>query len=110
MTVETLKACISADLSTDFSVSILSFNGTVLSDNTATLSSVNITSHEMLSVSTPGQTSAAPRPTAATSAALTALQSSTSSPTTNTEVLVDPSLRMEMLPTDLGPQQFVSLI
>ena len=51
MTIQTLKACISADLSIPSENQILRYQGTTLDNNDATLESCGITSHEMLQVS-----------------------------------------------------------
>jgi len=106
MTIETLKACISADLSIAPEQQQVTFSGTVLANNEATLESYGITAHEMLQVSVIGSSNAP----AAPSAALAALQASANDTPVDDETLVDPSLRMEMLPPNLGPRQFHNIV
>ena len=115
MTVELLKSCISADLSIPTETQILTYSGTPLEDNTATLESYGITSHEMLQVSVVGGSSSAA--TAAT-AATTTTTSSSSSPalaalqasSPDDDTLIDPSLRMEMLPPQLAPEKWHNIV
>jgi len=106
MTIETLKACISADLSIAPEQQQVTFSGTVLANTEATLESYGITAHEMLQVSVIGSSNAP----AAPSAALAALQASANDTPVDDETLVDPSLRMEMLPPNLGPRQFHNIV
>ena len=114
MTVETLKACIAADLSISSESQVLNFSGTVLADNAATLESVGITSDEMLQVTVlgSGSGSSSAATAAAAAAASPALEALRTNPTSvgSEETLIDPSLRMEMLPPDLGPQQFHNIV
>ena len=109
MTIETLKACISADLSIAPEQQQVTFSGTVLANNEATLESYGITAHEMLQVSVTGGSNASAAPSAP-SAALAALQASANDTPVDDETLVDPSLRMEMLPPNLGPRQFHNIV
>ena len=109
MTVETLKACVSADMSLPPESQTLTFNGTTLVDNAATLQSYGISQNEMLQVSVVGSTTPG-NASASTSAALSAIQSSSNGESVSEDVLVDPSLRMEMLPPNLGPQQFHDIV
>ena len=69
----------------------------------------------MLQVSVTGGSNASAAPSApsassAPSAALAALQASANDTPVDDETLVDPSLRMEMLPPNLGPRQFHNIV
>ena len=111
MTIGLLKVVVSTEMSVPAENMTLSFQGVVLADDAKTLRDCSITEHQVIQVSSgSGLSGAAVTNTSAQVSASASGSSSSSSLSDSTETLVDPSLRMDMLPGNLDPRRFHDIV